>query len=272
MTSQHHSERAISDDITVGRAASMLGVTVRTLHHWDEIGLVRPSERSHSGYRIYTAEDLSRLHRVLLYRELDIPLGEISQLLEAGTEDALESLTEQRERLTERIHQLQRMSLVLDELIDAQQSGISLSSEEQIELFGKDWDPNWTQQARQRWGGSVQWTQYAERSARRSTADWEEIARRTEALDQALVQAFASGVRPGDSSANELAEKHRTMISEHFDCSHSMHVCIARMYTEGGEFHRHYEQLAAGLSAWLKGLIDANARAAGLDPEAAQWE
>lgn len=267
MTFQHHSEPAVSGDTTVGRAASMLGVTVRTLHHWDEIGLVRPSERSHSGYRIYTAEDLSRLHRVLIYRELDIPLEEISRLLEAGTEDALESLTEQRGRLAERIHHLQKMSSALDELIDAQQAGISLSPEKQIQLFGKDWDPTWSQQARQRWGESIQWTQYAERSARRSTADWEQIARRSEDLDQALVQAFASGVRPGDSSANELAEGHRSMISEHFDCNHSMHVCIARMYTEDADFQQHYEQLAAGLSTWLREVIDANAQSAGLDLE-----
>src|SRR5699024_5435032 len=122
-------------DLTVGKVASLLGVTVRTLHHWDEIGLVRPSERSHSGYRIYTSEDLSRLHRVLIYRELDLPLDEISQLLEAGSDDALASLVQQRDRVSERIQRLEQMSSALEKLIDAQQSGILLTPEEQVSNF-----------------------------------------------------------------------------------------------------------------------------------------
>src|SRR5699024_4745468 len=238
-------------DLTVGKVASLLGVTVRTLHHWDEIGLVRPSERSHSGYRIYTSEDLSRLHRVLIYRELDLPLDESSQLLEAGSDDALASLVQQRDRVSERIQRREHMSSALEKLSDAQQSGILLTPEEQVSIFGGNWNPEWTHQARERWGDSVQWTQYAERSTHRSTEEWEDIARKSQRLEASLVEAFRSDVRPGSLAGNALAEEHRTLISEHFDCTHSMQVCIAQMYVADGEFHAHYESLAPGLSTWL---------------------
>ncbi|GFZ92972.1 MerR family transcriptional regulator [Nesterenkonia alkaliphila] len=214
-------------ELTIGKTAALLGVTVRTLHHWDEIGLVRPSERSLSGYRIYTSGDLSRLHRVLIYRELDLPLDEISRLLEAGSDDALDSLRHQRDRVTERIQRLEQMSSALEKLIEAQQSGILLTPEAQVSIFGRHWNQEWPHQARQRWGDSVQWTQYAERSSRRSAEEWHDITLKTEQLEAALVEAFSSDLSPGGPTANALAEEHRDLLSEHFDCTHSMQVCIA---------------------------------------------
>src|SRR5699024_1197469 len=87
--------------VTVGTAASRAGVTVRTLHHWDEIGLARPSERSPAGYRLYTASDLARLHRVVIHRELGVSLEETARLLEAPAEEAAEALLRQRDRVRE---------------------------------------------------------------------------------------------------------------------------------------------------------------------------
>ena len=67
---------------TVGQVADLLGVTVRTLHHYDGIGLVVPSERSRAGYRLYTTADLTRLQHVVVYRRLEFPLEQIATLLE----------------------------------------------------------------------------------------------------------------------------------------------------------------------------------------------
>ena len=70
---------------TVGQVADELGVTVRTLHHYDEIGLLHPSERTPAGYRLYTAEDLERLQNIVVYRRLGFPLEEIGELLDASS-------------------------------------------------------------------------------------------------------------------------------------------------------------------------------------------
>ena len=66
-----------ADGLTVGQVSTRLGVTVRTLHHWDEIGLAPPSLRTYAGYRLYTADDLERLHRIVVYRELGLGLEPI---------------------------------------------------------------------------------------------------------------------------------------------------------------------------------------------------
>ncbi|WP_040740108.1 MerR family transcriptional regulator [Nocardia tenerifensis] len=265
-------KRAAADaGLTVGVAATRTGVTIRTLHHWDAIGLVRPSGRTDSGYRLYTAADLARIHRVLIYRELGVPLDDIKTLLEAPAGDAMASLREQRDQLRERADRMHRMAGALDRLIEARESGILLSAEEQVEIFGRDWQPSWVEEARDQWGDTVQWAQYAERAAGRTAEHWQQIAAGVEALNAELAAACRAAVAPGSDQANALAERHRASIGAYFDCTHSMHVCLGRRYVTDPGFAAFYDDLAPGLATWLRDIIDANARVHGIDPESATW-
>lgn len=254
--------------LTVGSAASLVGVTVRTLHHWDGLGLVVPSERSAGGYRLYSAGDIARIHRVLIYRELGFPLEGIGELLDRP---ATEPLLQQRAQLVERIARLQGMVQAVDRLIEAKDAGLLLSAEEQVALFGTDWQPSWVTEARERFGDTDQWAQYAERSATRTADDWAEIAQRVAALDQDLAAAKRRGVTPGSSEGNTLAERHRSSIGEYFECTHAMHVCLGAKYVADPGFTVHYDTLEPGLARWLRDLIVANAVAHGIDPDAATW-
>ncbi|MFC6093711.1 MerR family transcriptional regulator [Saccharothrix lopnurensis] len=262
---------AVAGGMTVGTAASLVGVTVRTLHHWDAIGLVRPSGRTAAGYRLYTAADIARVHRVLVYRELDVPLDHIAGLLDGSADEVAESLSRQRDRLHERILRLRGMAEALDRVVEARDRGTLLSAEEQVAIFGEHWRPTWYAEARDRWGDTGQWAQYAERAAGRSAEDWRRIADDVRALDGDLAAALRDGVRPGDDEANALAERHRASIGAYFDCTHSMHVCLGRRYTTEPGFTAHYDGVEPGLAEWLSRIIDANARARGVDPETATW-
>lgn len=260
------------DGLTVGGAASVVGVTVRTLHHWDETGLARPSGRTSGGHRLYDAADVARLHRVRLYRDLGVPLTDIAALLDAPADDAELSLRTQRDQVRERIQQLERSAEALDRLIEARRSGILLSPEEQVAIFGQDWRPSWQAGARERWGDTLQWAQHAERSAGRSAEDWRRISKDVEALHTDLAEAARGGVRPGSAEANALAERHRASLGSSFDCTHSMHVCLGRTYVTDPGFRAFHDDLGPGLADWLKEAIDANARSHGVDPETATWE
>ncbi|WP_280269132.1 MerR family transcriptional regulator [Nocardia wallacei] len=263
--------RELEEGRTVGDVAARLGVTVRALHHWDEIGLVRPSGRTRSGYRLYTDADLARIHRVLIYRELAVPLNEIAGLLDAPADDALASLHNQRDRLRERIARLQRMGDALDRVIRARKSGILLSAEEQVAIFGRDWQPAWAEGARELWGDTAQWAQYAERAAHRTAEDWQQISDDVEKLHGDLAAAHRAGVVPGTDEADALAERHRAAMGAYFDCTHSMQVCLGRRYIADPGFAAFYDALEPGLTAWLRDIIDANARAHGVDPDSATW-
>ncbi|WBQ07111.1 MerR family transcriptional regulator [Kribbella sp. CA-293567] len=262
----------MSEDLTVGRTADLVGVSVRTLHHWDAIGLARPSGRTWSGYRVYSDEDVGRLHRVLVYRELGFPLAEIGKLLDDPEVDARSHLRRQRSELVDRIDRLQTMVSSVDRMLEATRTGIQLSPAQQVEIFGAGWRPEWIDEAESRWGDTPHWAQYAERTATLTPDDWNQIATTTKQLDDDLTAALRSGLAANSSEANALAERHRALLTTYFDCTHSMHVCIARSYTDDPRYVEHYDKIAPGLSTWLRDSIFSNAATHGIDPTSAVWE
>ncbi|WP_255364986.1 MerR family transcriptional regulator [Cellulosimicrobium sp. I38E] len=264
----HH----VTDALTVGDAARAVGVTVRTLHHWDAVGLVRPSERTAAGYRLYSPSDVARLRRVVAYRELDVSLEDIPELLDAPGDDAVDALRRHRTLLGERIARMERTAQALDRLVEARERGLLLTPAEQVALFGATWDPAWPAEARERWGDTPQWAQYAERSADRSLDDWRDLADGVAALEADLAAACREGAAPSSPRGIALAERHRASIGAHFDCTPARHVCLARRFVEDDGFRAHYDGLAPGLAAWLRAAVEANARAHGVDPATASWD
>ncbi|MFI7063214.1 MerR family transcriptional regulator [Kribbella sp. NPDC050124] len=260
-----------SDELTVGQAAALVGVSVRTLHHWDTVGLIRPSGRTLAGYRVYSGDDVARIHQVLVYRELGLPLAEIGRVLDDPSADAREHLRRQRAQLTSQISHLQTMVDAVDRMLAARSSGIRLSPQEQVEIFGTDWRPEWVQEAEDRWGDTKQWAQYVERSSTLSPDDWRAVAAATEALHLDLAEAQRAGVVPGSAEANALAERHRESFARYFDCTHSMHACLARMFVSEPGYSDYFESLSPGLTDWLHATIFANTASHGVDPASATW-
>lgn len=263
----------MSDDgMPVGETAARLGLTVRTLHHWDEIGLARPAARSRAGYRLYTDADLERLRRIVVYRELGLDLDAIRTILDEPTGDVAEQLRVQRAQLAQRIAQLNDLDGDLARMIEAQERGILLSEEEQRAIFGSEWNPDWPTQAREAYGKSAQWQQYAERSASRSAGDWAAVTEAMTAFEAELATAVDDGATPGDAVANRLVERHRALFSQFFPITPQMQVCLGRMYVADPRFTAHYDAVGPGLAVWLSRAIDESARAAGIDPDTATWE
>jgi MerR family transcriptional regulator, thiopeptide resistance regulator len=118
---------------TVGHVARLAGITVRTLHHYDDVGLLSPSERSTSGYRRYVEADLDQLAQILRYRELGYSLEQIRRALDTP-QDAVEALRRQRVLLEERMTRLARMIRTIDRTIEARRSGDALTAEELLGL------------------------------------------------------------------------------------------------------------------------------------------
>lgn len=257
------------EEMTVGVTARLVGVSVRTLHHWDEIGLVRPSARAWSGYRLYDAEDVARIHRVLVYREIGMPLAQIAEVLDTGSDAA--HLRRQRDLLAGRISHLQRMVRAVETMLERSTMNTTpLTPAEQAEIFGTDWS-GYYREAEQLWGQTPEWEQATTRQSAMTKQDWIDVRDQTNALETDLVTAMTSGVEPGSAEANALAERHREAINLWFDATHAKQAVIARGYVGGGRYQAHYEALAEGLGTWLKAIIDANAQAHGVDPGTAEW-
>lgn len=261
-----------AEELTVGETARLVGVSVRTLHHWDEIGLVTPSGRSWSGYRLYDAADVARIHRVLVYRETGIPLREIGEALDDPAADPATHLTRQRRLLVDRIAHLERMVRSVDTMMESTMNNEKLTAQEAAEIWGTGWSPEYRAEAEQRWGGTPEWTESERRKAAMTRADWERAYRESHELEETLAQAKREGVKPGSDRANELAEEHRADLSRWFDVSLAKQTLIARGYVADPRFTAHYDALEPGLATWIKEVIWANASAQGVDPATARWE
>jgi DNA-binding transcriptional MerR regulator len=245
---------------SVGEVARLTGISVRTLHHYDEIGLVSPAARTGAGYRRYTPADLDRLRQVLSYRALGFPLEEIATLLDDPTVDAVGHLRRQHELLTERITRLRAMAAAVERELEAQQLGISLSPQDRFEVFG-DQDPEqYADEVEERWGDTTAYAQSKERTGRYSRADWQRIKSEQEDWSRRVVAALRSGVPASGTDAMDLAEEHREQIGRWFyDCGYPMHRGLASMYLADERFTQHYENLSPGLARYLHDAIMANA-------------
>jgi DNA-binding transcriptional MerR regulator len=243
---------------TVGQVADLFGVTVRTLHHYDEIGLLVPSERSAAGYRLYTDADLTRLQQVVVYRRLELPLDEIRELLDGG-EDAVEHLRRQRDAVMSRLDELSELVVAIDRALEREMSDQPATPEEMKELFGDGFKDEYQAEARERWGESDAWQQSAQRTKRYTKADWQAVKAEMDAVNAAFIAAKGRGEPPTSEAAMDAAEAHRRHIADRFyDLDHEFHRGLADLYVSDPRFTKTYDDLEPGLAQYVRDAIHAN--------------
>jgi DNA-binding transcriptional MerR regulator len=245
---------------SVGRVAGYAGITVRTLHHYDEIGLLSPSARSHAGHRRYDDADLDRLQQILFYRELGFPLDEVAALLDDPDVDPQEHLRRQHDLLTARIGKLQEMAAAVETAMEARTMGINLTPEEKFEVFG-DFEPDeYAEEAEQRWGGTDAYKESQRRASSYTKEDWQRIQAESDEINRRFAELMESGAEPTSEAAMDLAEEHRQWISRnHYTCTYEIHTGLAEMYVADQRFTNTIDKAKPGLAAYLCEAILANA-------------
>jgi MerR family transcriptional regulator, thiopeptide resistance regulator len=257
-----------SPGLPVGEVARLAGVTVRTLHHYDEIGLLRPSHRTPAGYRQYDQTDLLRLQRILAYRELGFGLDQVAGLVEGATVDGatvagpdeLARLRQQRDLIVRRIERLQQVLAAVETTMEARTMGIELTPQEILEVFGDDDPTQYADEAAERWGDTDAYQESRRRTRSYSKADWQRIAAEQAGSRVRYAATMAAGHPPTSAEAMDAAEAHRLMISRWFyDCGPAMHRGLGDMYVCDARFTVHYDEAAPGLAQWVRDAIHANA-------------
>jgi len=246
--------------LTVGQVAEQLGVTVRTLHHYDQIGLLVPSEHTPAGYRLYTGDDITRLQHVVVYRRLGFPLDEIALLLDEPSVDVGEHLRRQRAAVMSRLEEMSDLVTAIDQALEKEMSGNKLTREEQKELFGDGFSDDYAEEAEQRWGETEAWKQSQGRTSKYTKADWVEVKAEMEANNTAFASAMADGEPATSERAMDAAEQHRLHIhSRFYDLTPELHRNLGDMYLADPRFTKNYEDVAPGLAQYVRDAIHANA-------------
>ncbi|MBL1095220.1 MerR family transcriptional regulator [Streptomyces coffeae] len=249
---------------SVGEVAGFANVTVRTLHHYDEIGLLSPGARTPAGHRRYDDADLDRLQRILFYRELGFPLEEVAVLLDDPDVDAQAHLRRQHKLLTDRIEKLRQMAAAVEHAMEARKMGVKLTPEERFEVFGDNDPEQYAEEAEQRWGHTEAYKESMRRYATYSKDDLLRIKEEGERLNQDFAALLEAGTPPESEAAMDLAEEHRQQIVRwSYDCTYEIHTCLGEMFVADERFTATYDAVRTGLAAYLRDAILANARRAG---------
>ena len=248
---------------TVSEVARLAHISVRALHHYDEIGLVTPSARSEAGYRWYGAEDLRRLQQVMSFKLLGFSLEEIRRLLSDPGLDVREALLLQRRLLAEKAAEVQSLLAAVDAALSGLKKGRK-KMDELFEPFG-DFDPSvYEEEARERWGDSEAYREAARRTARYTPEKWAEQKNEFDAIHRELAAKLAAGAAATDVAVMELAERHRLHLDRWFyPCSTELHRGLGELYVSDPRFTKNIDRFGAGLAAFLRDAIAANAKRRG---------
>lgn len=254
---------------TVGEVSKRTHVSVRTLHHYDQIGLLIPSERSDAGYRLYGATDLERLHQILVYRELGFALDAIRRVLDTPAIDRRSELIAQRALLVESKRRTEAVIRAVDRTLESLERGTTMTTQEMFEGFEdlrnapddiRAHHAEHAKETHERWGDTDAYAESMRRARKYSKAEWEELRRETEKHEEDMASLMSAGVDPEADEARAAAEAMRQLITRCFyPCSPEMHVGLADMYESDTRFSTHYEKRAPGLAAYTARAIRANA-------------
>lgn len=249
--------------LTVSQVARLAGVSVRALHHYDELGLLCPSGRSEAGYRLYEQEDLQRLQQVLFFKELGFPLEEIARIVKDPAFDLRAALLMQRQLLGERATRLQALIRAVDAALESHEKGTVMTKEEMFEVFG-DFDPaKHEAEVQERWGQTEAYRESSRRTSRYNKKDWERIKAEGDQLQRDMAAQLEAGRAPTDPAVMELAERHRQYITRWFyPCSYEIHRGLGELYVNDSRFTDNIDRVRPGLARFTCEAFRANAERA----------
>ncbi|MES3008728.1 MAG: MerR family transcriptional regulator [Pseudomonadota bacterium] len=241
----------------IGELARLAGVSIRTLRHYDDIGLLTPSSRADNSYRVYTEADCQRLFDILFYRALGFALSEITQLLQLSVTDRCAKLLQQRGQLDIHLERLQRMRAHLNQLITDQEHQAMNTS--QFAAFA-NFDPDqYEEEVQQRWGDTDAYKESARRTKRYTPEDWQRYRQEAEILNQAMAALMDRGIKAQSLEALEVVEKMRLLIDTWFyPCPRGMHTNLGEMYVQDERYAAYFEKVRPGMAKFVRDAIMAN--------------
>ena len=241
-------------EYTVQQLAKIAGVSVRTLHHYDHIGLLKPSSRNAARYRFYGEAELLRLQQILFFRELDCSLDDIARILDSPGFDPIDALEAHREELKKRAKRLDKLLETIDKTL-RKLKGAKMEMSDQ-ELYGglsKEQAEAYAEEARQRWDPKL----VDETNA--SVKKWskEKWARVNKEIDEIMRQLAALMGNPVEErKVQALVARHRAYLNNFYEVKPGMYRGLGKLYTEDPRFRAYFEKYRAGLADYLALAIE----------------
>ena len=250
-------------ELTVKQLAAISGVTVRTLHHYDEIGLLTPAHVGANGYRYYGRAELIRLQRILFHRELGVPLGEIAELLALEGEDQVGVLMRHRERLEAERARFRILIETIDRTVASIKGETHMSNTDLYQGFSAEKQADYEAWLVERYGASMQERLDLSRKAvaKMSEAEQAALMDALKDIETGLVEGMKRGIDPAAEPVDRMIARHRAWVAVAWDkpCPPDAYAGLADMYLSHPDFVARYEALGPGFAVWLTDAMKAHA-------------
>lgn len=234
---------------TVKQISRISGVTVRTLHHYDKIGLLKPVYTAENGYRMYDDTSLKKLQSILLFKELEFPLKEIEKIVNSPKFDVSKALTDQRELLKLKRKHIDGLIALADKLI-LKEDNMAFKKFDRAEI------EKYAQEVKDRWGATDQYSEYAQKSRSRTTDQHN-------ALGAQLMDIFAeigklTNLAPESDEVQAMVKKLQDFITDnYYNCTKDILKGLGSMYIADKRFKENIDKAGGeGAAAFVAKAIE----------------
>ena len=242
--------------MNISRVAKLTGVTVRTLHYYDEIGLLKPSQVTEAGYRVYDDADLEVLQQILFFRELDFSLEDIRKIMQNPAYEKESALRKQRELLEQKRSRLDSLISLVDKTLKGERDmSFRQFDTTEIEAAKK----KYAEEAKRRWGDTAAYVEYEKRTSHAGDAQQKML----DDEGAMLLREFGRNrsLAPDSPEAQALVKKWQDYITAHFyTCTKEILSCLGQMYVGDERFTQHIDGYGAGTAAFMSAAIEAYTR------------
>ena len=253
--------------LTVKQVAKISGVSVRALHHYDEIGLLKPAHVGRNRYRYYGREELLRLQQILIHRELDIPLAEIGAILGAPGFDQLATLQKQRERLEAEAKRYAQLVRTIDRTIADIKGDRAVRNADLYKGISTEKQAEYEEWLVDKYGDDMpeRIAESRKRQAELSPAEAERLNKELQDLEEGLADGLRNGVPAASAVLDPLLVRHRQWVGMMWDrpCPPESYSGLADLYLSHPDFVARYERIETGFAEYLAAAMKAHAGRAG---------
>lgn len=250
-------------EITVKQLAAISGVTVRTLHHYDEIGLLKPAHIGGNGYRYYGRAELLRLQRILFHRELGVPLGDIAGLLELEGADQVGVLMRHREKLAAERERFRILIETIDRTVADLKGETPMPNADLYRGFSAEKQAEYEAWLIEHYGDPMKDDIARSRKAmaKMNEAEQQAVMDQLRDIETALAEGMKRGLDPASDAIDKVITRHRAWVAAAWDkpCPPEAYAGLAHMYASHPDFVKRYETIAPGFTDFLVTAMKAHA-------------
>ncbi len=242
---------AMQHTYTVQQLADLAGVSVRTLPHYDTIGLLSPARAKHNGYRHYDERDLLKLQQILFFKELEFPLEEIKTIITSPKFDMTTALRDQRKMIELKKERLSRLIKTIDKTIKTINNETTMDNKELYDNFSTEEMEELSAEAKKRWGDTNAYKESEQKLRNMDKAGWDKIKQEGHDILTKGAELLDRNISSTSPEAEALIAEHYKHLYNFYTPSYEMYKGLAEMYVSDPRFKKNFEQYHKDLPQFM---------------------